>query len=157
MAIHCFKIYYSKNDYLTNTYLPTLLTNWSAWSQEEVQNPSLQKFTTIDSDQIVECHGFDSNRFELEGGFGSIREDAEYIMSQLMGQTGYLASSADWWIIKWHHCVHDGDTRTVERSRELPDGSTETYEEEVKGCGNWKTLDSSDNYSSQSNVPELVK
>lgn len=134
MAIHCFQIYYSKNSYLTETYLPTWLTSWTAWTEEEVTDPKLQTFQDLKTGETVECHGFTSNRFEFEGGFGSPQEDAEYIMSQLMGEVGYLASYCDWWIVRWHQCFHD----------------------EGGGCGDWIVIDSSNNYSGQTDVPSEV-
>lgn len=48
-----------------------------------------------------------------------------------------VVTDGKWYRIEYHTCTHDGDTRTVEKTRTLADGTTETYTEEVKSCGNW--------------------
>lgn len=40
-----------------------------------------------------------------------------------------------WYKIESHECTHDGSTRIVEKT----DTDGNTYTEEVKGCGDWKT------------------
>jgi len=89
------------------------------------------------SDTEVGASGFQQNRFMFEGVKSEDRtseRDAKYIVSNLTGITGYLASYCDWWMIRWHQCFHD----------------------EGKGCSNWKVLDSSDSYSEYENVPDEV-
>lgn len=54
-----------------------------------------------------------------------------------------MDKSASWWQLRWHECTHDDTEREVEKTRELPDGSTETYTEIVKGCA-WETKEFSD-------------
>lgn len=61
---------------------------------------------------------------------------SQYIVSNLIGQNGYCASYCDWWIVRAHTCDHDEDN-----------GS---------GCGNWFVIDSSSNYSGQTDVPSEV-
>ena len=120
-----------------DNYIESWLTSWTAWTEEEVDNPSSMQFSNIGGDNTVDASGFQQNRFEFEGvgdGTRTVQEDAEYIVSNLIGQVGYLASYCDWWIVRWHQCYHDED----------------------KGCESWEVLDSSANYSGQTDVPSEV-
>lgn len=134
MTIHCFDVVYSPSSQMDD-FLETWLTNWTAWT-EEVNMP--KTFEEKDSRGLkpINVSGFKENRFELEDTGRSPREDADFIMSQLTGRVGYLASYCDWWVVKWHECVHD--------------------ENGEENCGKWKILDSSNNYSSQQDVPAQV-
>lgn len=61
---------------------------------------------------------------------------SQYIVSNLIGEVGYLASYCDWWIVRAHVCDHDQNER--------------------RGCGSWFVVDSSNNYSGQTDVPAEV-
>lgn len=142
MAIHSITVLYEPNTFLTDNYIPGWLRNWTAWSGEQISQPQTHEFTSMDSDRVVEAEGFISNRFELQGeNSAGLMQERDIIFNALTGSNGFLAQYADWYVVKWHHCVHDGDTRTVERTRELSDGSTETYTEEVTGCGSWEVIE----------------
>lgn len=133
MTIHCFDVIYSPSSSM-DSYLSSWLTSWTAWTEENVDSPS--SFTEGGYDYPeVDASGFERNRFEWDNKNGrTAQEDAEYIVSNLIGETGYLASYCEWWIVKWHECTHD----------------------ETDECGETKILDSSNNYSGQSDVPEAV-
>ena len=136
MAIHCISIIYSPSSHMDN-YIGSWLTSWTAWTEEELDNPGSMQFSNIDGDNTVDASGFQQNRFLFEGVESENRSperDAKYIVSNLTGITGYLASYCDWWVIRWHQCFHD----------------------ENKGCTSWKVLDSSDSYSEFQNVPSEV-
>lgn len=81
-------------------------------------------------------------------------DDKETLLDNIESK---VVKDAKWYKIESHVCTHDGTTRTVEKTRTLPDGTTETYTEEVKGCGpereesgGWKTE------RSKGNVPEGI-
>jgi len=136
MAIHCISIVYSPSQSM-DSYLSSWLTSWTAWTEETIDEPHSMTFTNIDSGTEVDASGFQQNCFMFEGVKSEDRtpkRDAKYIVSNLTGITGYLASYCDWWVIRWHQCFHD----------------------EGKGCSNWKVLDSSNSYSEYQNVPSEV-
>lgn len=134
MAIHSITILYEPNTFLTDNYIPGWLRNWTAWSGEQISQPQTHEFTSIDSDKVVEADGFRNNRFELQGeSSAGLMQERDIIFNALTGSNGFLARYADWYVVKWHHCVHDGGTRTVVNE----DGS----EEEVTGCGSWEVIE----------------
>lgn len=63
-----------------------------------------------------------------------------------------MDKSSSWWQIRWHECTHDGTEREVERTRELPDGTTETYTTTIKGCG-WENVQK----SNSNDIPDEVE
>lgn len=89
---------------------------------------TLESLTTRNENQTVE-----ERESELVDGTTFF---SQYIVSNLIGQTGYLASYCDWWVVRSHVCDHD--------------------QSEKKGCGGWYTIDKSDNYSGFSDVPSEV-
>jgi len=136
MAIHCFDVVYSPSASMDN-YLSSWLTSWTAWTEETPDEPHSMTFSNIETGNTVDAAGFKQNRFEFEGvgdGSRTIQEDAEYIVSNLISQVGYLASYCDWWIVRHHQCFHD----------------------ENKGCTDWVVIDSSNNYAGQTDVPDEV-
>lgn len=138
MAIHCVTVLYSPSSYLTDDYLTDWLTNWTPWAEEELSDPSDQSIEDMETgDTIVEAEGFRNNRFEIEDdSLDDPTDEASVLLDRLAGETGYLNSYADWWIIFYHLCDHD---------------------EENRGGCSWTTYDSSDNYSDAENVPEEIK
>ena len=148
MAIHCISVVYSPSTDM-DSYIESWLTGWTAWSEEPFDSPSSKTFRSLESDTEVSASGFQGNRFQFEGVESEDRSperDAKYIVSDLTGITGYLASYCDWWVIRWHRCDHDGV--------------------DPLGCGyinsegdfehGWKVLDSSNSYSEYQNVPNEV-
>jgi len=133
MTIHCFDVIYSPNASM-DSYLSSWLTSWSAWEPEPHSEPSPMQFSNIETGETVDAAGFRQNRFQWDDTGREPQADAEYIVSQLTGQVGYLASYCDWWIVRWHQCYHEED----------------------KGCDSWVVIDSSNNYSGQSDVPSEV-
>jgi len=136
MAIHCFDVIYSPSASM-DSYLSSWLTSWTAWTEETPDEPHPLTFSNIETGNTVDAAGFKQNRFMFEGvgdGSRTVQEDAEYIVSNLIGQVGYLASYCDWWVVRHHQCFHD----------------------EGKGCDSWTVIDSSDNYSGQTDVPAEV-
>jgi len=133
MTVHCFDVIYSPNASM-DSFLSSWLTSWSAWEPEAHDEPQPLQFTNIETGNTVDAAGFQQNRFQWDDTGREPKADAEYIVSQLIGQTGYCASYCDWWIVRWHQCYHD----------------------ENKGCESWIVIDSSNNYSGQTDVPSEV-
>lgn len=133
MSIHCFDVIYSPSASMDD-YLSTWLTNWSAWEPEPHSEPGPLQFSSIETGDTVDASGFQQNRFQWDDTGREPQADAEYIVSIITGETGYLASYCDWWIVRWHQCRHDED----------------------KGCDSYVVIDSSNNYSGQTDVPSEV-
>lgn len=136
MTIHCFDVIYSPSSEMDNS-LSDEVDSWTVWNTNNQIVPDTDYFKDSNGN-IVEVSGFRTNRFELRDSSKSIQNDAESIVSNLTGSTGYLASYCDWWIVRWHPCRYDETNDTSD-------------------CGNWKILDMSNDYTGYSSVPDEVK
>jgi len=105
-----------------------------SWEVHEIVDWSTDgKTLTLNSISIGEGQTVEMREQELEDCEVFF---SQYIVSNLIGQTGYCASYCDWWIVRAHTCDHDES-----------DGS---------GCSDWFVVDSSNNYSGQTDVPDEV-
>jgi len=64
----------------------------------------------------------------------------------------FLNNNFSVWQWRYHECPHKGHPRVVEKTRELPDGTTETYTEETYSCA-WQAS----NHSNKTDIPNDVQ
>lgn len=155
MTAHCIRIKTSKNqeskrgsvrkpdppelpDVVHDRVKQHIKNNFNPVLEGQDSPPGLAKagdMTSFDVDHARCCYRFDGS------------DDKESLLDSIEKR---LRPDAKWYKIESHECTHDGLTRTVEKTRELPDGTTETYTEEVSGCSSWKTE------RTKGNIPEGV-
>jgi len=145
MTVHAFQLYYSPSkemDELVSSFLDVA----DDWSKEELDYPSTMVFGQLDSDvETLKASGFGQNRFEWQDTGQRPEVDAREAVKGLNINIDKINQYAEWWILKWHMCDHDGHKN--------------------HGCGyfnksgdwqsGWMTLLTSENHGMK--VPEQVK
>lgn len=133
MTIHCFELYYAPSAEM-DKIVSNVLDQVDEWSQESLEYPTDKVFVDIDAGTEINASGFSGNRFEWIDKNQDPRTDAEEALKDIVNNISKVNDITDWWIIRWHECYHDED----------------------KPCGEWAVIDSSNNYSGQTDVPSEV-
>jgi len=73
MAVHCFDVIYSPNASM-DSYLDTWLTNWTGWTEEDLESPQPLNFFDLETGPELNASGFQQNRFELQDSSRTLEE-----------------------------------------------------------------------------------